>query len=501
VVRETTKANMDKENGFGQKSIGLIGSLCLLCNNICSAGMVQIPSVFQDSGWLYPTSVFVAVSVLSLMCSLYLCKAVSWHRGNEHFQRRLEFSGLANSLFSRPLYLATISVLVFSFMANNISAIVVSAQAMDGALLAMAHKTCALVIKGTNDTHGPAACISDFVDTQSDSPFGNAYVISIGYGIVMASMTPMAYLNLDDNIWAQIAGIVLLSSCIFIWMAQWISDGLHSERLPTSNTDGFPMVLSTVIFNYGFVATVPSWLNEKGPRVNVVSANVVAVVFATFLYMVLGVFGGLGLPLGSPDVQSAIEGSHSAWTVSKVATYIFPIANLMSSIPVFAILIRYNLMNSGICSKRVANIFAVLLPWVLALFFYAGSQLELLMTWSSALFFVPLNFVVPLLLYIEQYRRVGMHARSRHSFDESDTNLASLVSEAVDEEDLDLLEYHDESMPMHPHEAHYRPRDKLYVLPEWVRANVVSEISVAYGLLAFVAVLFLATLAEQIQTA
>jgi hypothetical protein len=62
-------------------------------------------------------------------------------------------------------------------------------------------------------------------------------------------------------------------------------------------------------------------------------------------------------------------------TASQIACYVFPIANLVTSIPVFAIIVRYNIVNTGILPLWAANVVAVALPWALSLFFYAGNQL------------------------------------------------------------------------------------------------------------------------------
>lgn len=47
-----------------------------------------------------------------------------------------------------------------------------------------------------------------------------------------------------------------------------------------------------------------------------------------------------------------------------------------------------------------ANAFAVLFPWIIALFFYSGSLLTQLINWSSALLFVLLNCIAPIAAYI-----------------------------------------------------------------------------------------------------
>ncbi len=68
---------------------------------------------------------------------------------------------------------------------------------------------------------------------------------------------------------------------------------------------------------------------------------------------------------------------------------------------------RYNLIENKVCGVLPANLFGVVLPWILSLFFYAGSYLNDLMNWSSALLFVELNFLLPLLLYV----RISKHRK------------------------------------------------------------------------------------------
>jgi hypothetical protein len=43
-----------------------------------------------------------------------------------------------------------------------------------------------------------------------------------------------------------------------------------------------------------------------------------------------------------------------------------------SGIPIFSIIARYNLVENRVCRKLFANFWAVVLPWVIAIPFYAG---------------------------------------------------------------------------------------------------------------------------------
>jgi hypothetical protein len=86
--------------------------------------------------------------------------------------------------------------------------------------------------------------------------------------------------------------------------------------------------------------------------------------------------------------------------------YLFPIIAVASSIPVFSIIIRYNLMENGICGKFWANVWAVVLPWVLAVPLTAGNTIfNDVITYSSILFQLPINMIIPFWIYILAMRR------------------------------------------------------------------------------------------------
>lgn len=57
---------------------------------------------------------------------------------------------------------------------------------------------------------------------------------------------------------------------------------------------------------------------------------------------------------------------------AKIASYVFAPVALLSGIPVFSVIIRYNLVNEG-WPKWAANLFAVVFPWVVALVSAHGS--------------------------------------------------------------------------------------------------------------------------------
>jgi len=392
--------------GFGAHRIGLIGSLCLVCNNIIGPAMFQLPGLFQQTGWVPCMIAIIICAIWTTQSGLYLSQAM---RG---FKGRVEFNRLAYSLLPRWAYYTAVAVLCSVFFFQNLANILMTSQVMDETLLAMFKVSCSLDLS----TFSPLCVHSDNDTIVTDSLFGNEYVITVGYVIVLIVCIPLGILNLEDNILIQIGGMILTVVCILTWMINFIVIGLQPSLVPAFGTgiNNYTPLVSTVLFNYGFVATLPSWLNEKSPKVPTTSTVIYANIAATTQYLIVAIFGALAVVVsGSTDLLSIINegGISGIWTVSQIMTFIFPIANVLTSIPVFSIIIRYNLLQiEGIkIPVWLANLIAVVLPWFIVLPFYPGNTLDSIITWSSALLFVLLNLIFPIIIYLTYYYRKVHH--------------------------------------------------------------------------------------------
>jgi len=117
-----------KKAGFGAHDISWLGGACLICNSACGSGMVQLPGLMQSAGWVVPTLLFVVAAVWTVQASLYLTRAMASMPGNASFQQRWEYGALAKALLPRWAYWLALGAIVSSFVAQNISNIIVSAQ-------------------------------------------------------------------------------------------------------------------------------------------------------------------------------------------------------------------------------------------------------------------------------------------------------------------------------------------------------------------------------------
>ncbi len=105
-------------------------------------------------------------------------------------------------------------------------------------------------------------CLTSDSDDASDSVFGDNWVISVGYVLMIVVAIPMGYWNLDDNMGVQLGAFVGLCFIVLWWSGASIQEGFEGGALPVATRD-FNGLVGTIFFNFAFVVTVPSWINEK----------------------------------------------------------------------------------------------------------------------------------------------------------------------------------------------------------------------------------------------
>ena len=183
------------------------------------------------------------------------------------------------------------------------------------------------------------------------------------------------------------------------WLAEFGEMGLDfSESSVPAFGDDVGGQVGNILFNYAYIVTIPSWVNEKDPSVSIHRSIWSSLSLGILSFVLIGWFGAAAFQGDQSDLLAALS-SPKTGTAARVATYLFPPMALVSGIPIFSIIIRYNLMENKICSKVVANFWAVLFPWICALVMYAGDLLNDLITWGSLLTTVPLNFMLPCYLF------------------------------------------------------------------------------------------------------
>lgn len=452
-TREATSSD-----GFGSKTINTFGSWCLLVNNITGPGLVVLANVFQNSGWVPAIGIIVLCAIIGGFSSLLLAESMTYIPGNKYFQGRVEYGYLCKKMLSRRVFLFMLAIFILNLMTTLVSSVIESSQVADSALEVMFGKTCALFLYPETGFK----CISSGADDASDSPFGGNWVISIGYLVMIVIAIPLGYWNLDDNMVVQYFAFIGLVFIIMWWTGQFLGDGLQPDLLPaaTSSQDG---LVGTIFFNFAYIITVPSWINEKRPEVKMNSSIWGSTVIGCSMFIVVGLFGAMSYDFSSGDDLLAVLSRPNTYLGTRVVTFLFPLICLVTSIPIFSIILRYNLLENKLCGPMWANLWGVVFPWILSLAFYSGDLINIVVNWTGLLTGAILNFIVPCYVFIkciEEQKARGISINVSMSTDSKYEPVVSFADDVADSDDAYQSLGTGESLKQYQ------------VLPSWPRESV-----------------------------
>lgn len=450
----STGTDHQSEQAFGQKTIGFLAGFALMVNNITGPGIPSVSNVFSESGWLLPSLCFVVVWLMTSISSNMYAEAMRKVPGNEHFSGRIEYTTIVKHYFGRTWYIFSQIGLNGALQALNIISVIQSAQVMDSAVAALFGKSCALnMTPFQNVLHGSVVpestdifSCTDVNDVTNGSAWGCHVVLSVGFVVVLALTVPWGMFNLEDNIIYQNVAFVLLILVSLMWVGVCVIAIVANPRtaywtnLPAVNTDpatgSQAAVLGIVLFNFGFVTTVPSWINEKTKGVSVNKTLWYSTTFSLVVFIILGILGALAFPgeLAGPatntcqrkvlnmggcasSLSTALEeGAFNNFLVqhpafegaTRFSVYLFTLTAVMSGIPIFSIVIKYNMVENGF-SDRFGFWWGVIFPWVVGFpLSYMPNVLSTLLNISSLVFVAFTDFVVPWALYVALLRKRDM---------------------------------------------------------------------------------------------
>ncbi|ORX56222.1 hypothetical protein DM01DRAFT_1303639 [Hesseltinella vesiculosa] len=393
---------------MSSKGIGAFGSTSLLVSSMTGPGLATIPAMFQQSGWLVPTIMFIVVGFFSGCAALFVCEALSNIRGNEKFQAKIELTTVAQVYLGKKYHFFFQFMLFMALQAVNISSIIIAAQTFDGMIITLFKGTCGL---GINP--GGWFCATSFV-AEGNSPFAatDYYIFTFGFLLTFVMVVPLGFFTLTENIVVQMVSFVTLIAILIQWLVAFGQNGLNPALLPPTGAN-YSSSLGIVIFNFAYITTIPCWVNSLKPDVNVHRCIWISVIISAIFYMLLGIIGGMSFPMsGSSDILTIL--GQSGVVASQVTCYLFPIVALVSSIPVFTIVIRSNLIRGQICSRNWAIFLSNFLPWFVCIPLQTKDYVGTIQNWSSLFFQSTVNYILPMFLYFVSRRIVASVSNLGH---------------------------------------------------------------------------------------
>jgi len=70
-------------------TIGMLGSISIAVNSLTGPAMLNLPSLYQRSGFIPTTITLALLCILSTLCSFHLANVISLVPGNSNFQKEV----------------------------------------------------------------------------------------------------------------------------------------------------------------------------------------------------------------------------------------------------------------------------------------------------------------------------------------------------------------------------------------------------------------------------
>jgi hypothetical protein len=382
------------ETQYGKRTIGFIGGLCLMVNNCLGPGLVQMNSQMQISGW-FPTLLAVCLfGLLAFASSWMLLYAQS--RVPVATVGRVEFTGVCEFFFERKIFLFCVLFYILTMIVQCISGIQQTMQLLDLMIVRLFGKSCALEIYPQ---------FFSFPCSNSDNGFSvfaaGSGVISLGFVASGLLAIPFGFFPLEDSIIFQIVSCGIMAVSIVMLGVDLSFVGYQPSRLPAIG-ESMSGLVGLMMFNFSLAFSLPSWNNERKHSVRVKRSVGSAIGIGSVTMLVLGILGALAFaPVIGSDKNLIDFASDTNRPVTIAAVYIFSLANNVTTVPVFSIMIRYTLLEHKILRKPwIANILAIGVPWLLVIPFSTGASFQKVVDLGGSIFIGITCFVAPPILFV-----------------------------------------------------------------------------------------------------
>ena len=111
--------------------IGMLGSMSIAVNSLTGPAMLNLPDLYQRSGFIPTTCTVVFVCILSALGCLHMSNTISKVTGNSDFKLEVEYSETFERFWGHRSFVVTQILFFCCITCLNVSSIVDTAQVID----------------------------------------------------------------------------------------------------------------------------------------------------------------------------------------------------------------------------------------------------------------------------------------------------------------------------------------------------------------------------------
>ena len=250
--------NFQKSHLLGSKTLGYFSSIVIVVNNIAGPGMLVLPSVYQEAGWVVPTVVLLLICVGSALAANFLVDTMARVPENGQFQRRIEFVNIFEEFWGvKGMFIAQVGF-IMNMMAQICSSIVSNAQVMDSFVVFLSpySATYALQLWPTVEfltwkppeamLRAPSMSMEESKNCHQmnvvpfrleDGVAEYRVLITFGYVLLAVMLIPMSLMNLDENMFIQKISFYMMVFLSMEFLYQFYLQGLGTNEIPAFGTN------------------------------------------------------------------------------------------------------------------------------------------------------------------------------------------------------------------------------------------------------------------------
>merc|ERR1712228_537758 len=116
------------------------------------------------------------------------------------------------------------------------------------------------------------------------------------------------------------------------------------------------------------------------------------------MYIVFGMISAMAFKGHQSNILVEFSAAQGVWFITKVSSFLFGVLVIGLGIPVFCIVMRYNLFAGGICNNRWATVMGVVVPWSVSWLLYQGEAAQKFINSTGLIFISLVGFIGPLLV-------------------------------------------------------------------------------------------------------
>ena len=323
------------------------GSICLNVNNIIGPAIVAFPMIYQQAGWAPCTAVVTLVCILSALSGTMLCDAMQRIPGNHDFGQRYEFNTTVRHYWGEGWYRVSQVLVNVCLQCLNVASIIVASQVMDE-FLVYAGRTIGIQYYDSHTQRPTARAVGQAMPPWRPRPRClRRLVICLAYACHLGLSTWTR--TCGSSGFRSSASLLALPSSPGLFVAADARGGAGRSRgLRKPGTGSRRCGVQLRICYYRAQLgqrEAPGRVGELVPQTLFIGAFI----------MLIGWYAATSYPnpRGKSNILTVMNdsrlGDHSFRQLTRASVYAFNLGTIVPGIPVFSILVRYNLLTGGVC--------------------------------------------------------------------------------------------------------------------------------------------------------